>query len=68
MTADGVVSSELAAETNAPQDRVVTMLKQLETDGKVRRSGRRRATRWHLVTDEDRVAARVAELNASRAG
>jgi hypothetical protein len=32
----------------------------------VRRSGQRRGTRWYLITDDDRIAARVAELERAK--
>jgi hypothetical protein len=41
------------------------MLRELEQAQRVRRTGQRRATRWHAVTDEDRTRERAAEL-ASR--
>jgi hypothetical protein len=43
---------------------VLTLLKEQESAGVVRRTGTRAATRWHVITDEDRIAARAAELNA----
>jgi hypothetical protein len=39
-------------------------LRELEKTDQIRRSGQRRGTRWHLITDEDRIAARAAELAA----
>jgi hypothetical protein len=42
-------------------------LRELERAGEVRSAGERRGTRWTLVTDEDRIAQRVAELERSRA-
>lgn len=60
--ADGLTTSAISEETNATPNRVRTLLRELETLGRVRRSGQRRGTRWHLVTDEDRIAIRAAEL------
>jgi hypothetical protein len=34
----------------------------------VRREGSRRSTRWNLVSDEERIADRVAELERLAAG
>lgn len=62
----GLTTSELAAKANADRDRVLGMLRELETAGRVRRSGQRRATRWHAITDEDRIRERAAELEATR--
>jgi hypothetical protein len=62
----GVTTSELAAQASADRDRVLGMLRELETAGRVRRSGQRRATRWHAITDEDRIRERAAELEATR--
>jgi hypothetical protein len=60
--AEGMTTSELAKATNGDQSRVLALLKEREASGQVRRSGERRATRWHVITDQDRVAARAAEL------
>jgi len=62
----GLTTSELAARADADRDRVLGMLRELETAGRVRRSGQRRATRWHAITDEDRIRERAAELEATR--
>lgn len=63
---DGVTTATLAKQANARPDQVLTLLRELETAGKARRTGQRRGTRWHLVTDEDRIAARAAELARRR--
>jgi hypothetical protein len=47
---DGQTTSELAKATGGDQSRILELLKEAETDDKVKRSGQRRATRWHLVT------------------
>jgi predicted Rossmann fold nucleotide-binding protein DprA/Smf involved in DNA uptake len=46
----GIGTEALAAEANAERDQVLTLLKELETDGKVRRTGQRRGTRWFAAT------------------
>jgi len=61
---DGQTTSALAKATGGDQDRILELLKEAERDEQVRRSGQRRATRWHLVTEESKIAARVAELEA----
>ena len=60
--ADGLTTSAISAQTNADPNQVRTLLRELETSGRVMRSGQRRGTRWHLITDEDRIATRAAEL------
>lgn len=65
---DGLSAAALAEQAGGDRQRVLRLLRELEAAGNVRRSGDRRTTRWHLITDEDRIAARVAELErASRA-
>jgi hypothetical protein len=44
---------------------VLALLKEQESAGQVRRSGTRAATRWHVITDEDRIAIRAAELETT---
>ncbi len=61
----GLTTSSLAERTNGDRDQVLTMLRELEAAGRIRRSGQRRGTRWHAITDEDRIRERAAEL-ASR--
>ena len=58
----GMSTSELATATNGRPDQILGVLRGLEKAEEIRRSGRRRGTRWHLITDEDRIAARAAEL------
>lgn len=62
----GLSTAQLAAQANADRDQIVGVLRELETAGRVRRTGQRRATRWHVITDEDRIRERVAELEATR--
>jgi hypothetical protein len=61
----GLTTSALAERTNGNRDQVLTLLRELEAAGKIRRTGQRRGTRWHAITDEDRIRERAAEL-ASR--
>jgi hypothetical protein len=58
----GLTTSALAERTNGDRDQVLTLLRELEAAGRIRRSGQRRSTRWHAVTDEDRIRQRAAEL------
>jgi hypothetical protein len=61
---DGLRTAELAKATKGDPAQVLTLFKEQESVGEVRRTVTRAATRWHVITDEDRVAARAAELNA----
>ena len=63
---DGMRTRELAQVTSADPAQVLALLKEQEDAGQVRRTGTRAATRWHVITDEDRVAARAAELRRRR--
>ena len=61
-SSDGLSTSAIAEQGNADPAQVLTLLRELEKSGQVRRTGERRRTRWHLVTDEDRIAERAADL------
>ncbi len=61
---DGLTTSALAETANGDRDQVLTLLRELETAGRIRRTGQRRSTRWHVITDEDRIRERAAELAA----
>jgi hypothetical protein len=58
----GTTTSALAKLANAGSDQVLALLRELEAAGNARRTGQRRGTRWHAVTDEDRINERAAEL------
>jgi hypothetical protein len=60
----GMSTREISQATNGDPKQVLTLLKEQETAGQFRRTGIRAATRWHVITDEDRIAARAAELTA----
>lgn len=64
----GMSTSELATATSGRSDQILALLRELERTDEVRRTGERRGTRWHLITDEDRVAARAAEIAAQSQG
>lgn len=57
-------TTALAERANAERGQVLTLLQELEAAGRVRRMGQRRGTRWRLITDEDRIEQRAAELAA----
>jgi hypothetical protein len=63
---DGMTTGQLAKTTNGRQSQILALLRELEQADQVRRSGQRRGTRWHVITDEDRIAARVAELERAK--
>lgn len=62
----GLTTSELAEHSGGNRDQVLRLLLDLESAGRIRRIGQRRATRWHAITDEDRIRERAAELEATR--
>jgi hypothetical protein len=65
----GLTTSELAERANGDRDQVLVLLRELEAAGRIRRAGQRRGTRWHAITDEERIRDRAAELAAlSRRG
>jgi hypothetical protein len=61
---DGLTTTVLAERANGARDQVLTLLRELEAAGRVRRTGVRRSTRWHVITDDDRIAERAAQLAA----
>jgi len=48
LTTDGVAASEVRGQTGGSAEAVLRVLKQLESDGAVKRTGARRSTKWHL--------------------
>jgi predicted ArsR family transcriptional regulator len=62
--ADGLNVAAIAKQANARGTQVRDLLRDLEAAGQVRRSGVGRGSRWRLVTDEERIAERAAELEA----
>ena len=66
-SSDGLRTPDIAERANADPGQLLILLRELEKAGQVRRTGERRGTRWHLITDEDRIAQRAAEL-ASQSG
>ena len=61
---DGLTTTEIARETDAERDQVLALLRDLEAARRVRRTGQRRGTRWHAITDDDRIKERAADLAA----
>jgi hypothetical protein len=64
----GLSAVTVSKRANASYRQVLTLLRELEQAGRVRRSGTSRASRWRPVTDEERIAERAAELERLSAG
>jgi hypothetical protein len=61
-TSAGLSANAIAERAGAGYDPTLKLLRELEAAGQVRRSGSRRSTVWRLVSDEERIAERAAEL------
>jgi hypothetical protein len=61
-TSAGLSATAIATQAGAAYSRTLKLLRELEAAGQVRRSGSRRSTVWRLITDEERIAQRAAEL------
>ncbi|MFL5864939.1 MAG: hypothetical protein ACJ780_29955 [Solirubrobacteraceae bacterium] len=61
-TPDGLSATAIAQRTNARHAHVRDLLRELERKSQVRRTGVGRGTRWRIITDEERIAERAAEL------
>ena len=59
-----MTTSALAERAHGNREQILAVLRELEATGRVRRSGQRRSTRWHAITDEERIQQRAAELAA----
>jgi hypothetical protein len=59
---EGLSAAAIAKETNGSPAQIRALLKDLEAAGKARRTGERRGTRWSVITEEDWIAQRAAEL------
>lgn len=62
----GLTTAALADQASGNRDQVLKLLREMEAAGRIRRTGQRRSTRWHAVTDEDRIRERAAELETRR--
>jgi hypothetical protein len=58
---DRLITVALASQAGADRDQVLSLLRDLETARRVRRTGQRRGTRWDAITDEIRIQERAAE-------
>ena len=59
---DGISAVALSKRAGMGYARVLHRLHELESAGTVLSTGTNRTSLWRLVTDEDRIAQRVAEL------
>jgi hypothetical protein len=64
---NGLSAAAIARSAKARDGQVRDLLRELASAGRVRQSGARRASLWRLVTDEERIAERAAELAARSA-
>jgi hypothetical protein len=58
----GLSAGAIAERAGVSYSRVLARLRELEAAGRVRRTGIRRSTLWLVITDEERIAQRAAEL------
>jgi hypothetical protein len=65
-TSAGLSANAIAERAGAGYNPTLKLLRELEAAGQVRRSGSRRSTGWRLITDEERIAERAAELERRR--
>ena len=64
----GRSSAAIAKETGVSDAKVRQRLRELQSAGEIRSEGARRTSLWRLVGDEERVAARAAELEQATKG
>ena len=57
VTPEGVPAREIRSQVNGSDNQVLKVLKDLESEGKIKRTGQRRATKWHLATANGSSAA-----------
>jgi hypothetical protein len=65
-TPTGLSANAIAQQVGAGYQRTLALLHELEAAGQVRRSGSRRSTVWQLITEEEHIARRAAELERQR--
>ncbi|HEX4008632.1 MAG TPA: hypothetical protein VHX62_01410 [Solirubrobacteraceae bacterium] len=63
---DGLSAVALAKAANARERQVRELLTDRQSNGQVRRIGTGRGTRWRMITDDERIAERAAELEQRR--
>ena len=62
--AEGLSAVTIAERSGASYNQVLELLREREQAGDIRRSGTRRTSLWRVITDEERIAERAAELAA----
>jgi hypothetical protein len=62
VTPEGVPARDIRSKVNGSDNQVLKVLKDLESAGKIKRTGQRRATKWHLVTANGASASSVASV------
>ena len=62
--AEGLSAVTIAERSGASYNQVLELLRERERAGDIRRSGTRRTSLWRVITDEERIAERAAELAA----
>ncbi len=58
----GLSAITISKRANAGYNQVRDLLRELEASGQVRRTGTRRTSLWRLITEEEQIAERAAEL------
>jgi hypothetical protein len=66
VTPEGVPAREIRSQVNGSDNQVLKVLKDLESEGKVKRTGQRRATKWHLATANGSSAATATATKPAR--
>jgi hypothetical protein len=64
----GLSAVTVSKRSNASYRQVLALLRELAQTDRVRRSGTSRTSKWRVVTDEERIAERVAELERLSTG
>jgi hypothetical protein len=67
-SSEGMSAISISKESGAGYNQVLGLLRELEASGTIRRTGMRRTSLWRLVTDEERIAERAAELERLGSG
>ena len=67
VTPEGVPAREIRSQVNGSDNQVLKVLKDLESEGKVKRTGQRRATKWHRVTENGQQRSSRGEADRRRA-
>jgi hypothetical protein len=62
---DGITTAELAKQTDGGHEQILSILKELEDEGKAHRSGTRRSTRWHAGAAHTNGASAAAPAAVS---